>query len=227
MRISASFHHASRRDKPSSTVALAGTAVFGSLEEAADAWQQGKGDTAKGACPELVTQYAQLDCLVHCEVSPDGIFRGGEPRAFTGNLFRAGRRTHDIAETIARQGQQWPENHNLYRDRSAEIEAAAKAFGIWYARRHDSKPHQDAVRWLAADWLQGTLPGCGNAVSPHRVKNLLAYMNTAHAAGPLLSLRSERRIGHSCPVVPVDGAHFRGQRHDRGSHDQKMGCSRR
>lgn len=158
-------------------VTLAGAAVFDSLEQAAAAWRQGKGDTAGSARPEPVTEFGQLDCLVHCEVSPDGIFRGGEPRAFTDNLFRAGRRIHDIADAMARQGHQWPGHRSLYRDRSAENEATAKAFGVWHARRHGSQPHLDAVRWLAADWLQGTLPGYGHAVSPHRVKNLLAYMD--------------------------------------------------
>jgi hypothetical protein len=32
-------------------------------------------------------------------------------------------------------------------------------------------------RWLAGDWLTGTLPGYENAVSPHRVRALLAYMD--------------------------------------------------
>jgi hypothetical protein len=158
-------------------VTLAGAAVFDSLDQAAAAWRQGKGDAAEGAHLELVTEYAQLDCLVHCEVSPDGMFRGGEPRAFTDNLFRADRRIHDIAEAMAKRGQQWPEHRNLYGDRGPEIEAAVQEFGTWYARRHGTEPHQEAIRWLAGDWLQGTLPGYGNAVSPHRVKHLMAYMD--------------------------------------------------
>jgi hypothetical protein len=158
-------------------VTPAGAAVFDSLEQAAAAWRRDKGDAAESAHPELVTEYAQLDCLVHCEVSPDGMFRGGEPRAFTDNLFRASRRIHDIAEAMGGKGQQWPEHRNLHVDRDTEIEAAAKAFGTWYARRHGSEPHQEATQWLAGDWLQGTLPGCGNAVSPHRVKHLMACMD--------------------------------------------------
>jgi hypothetical protein len=158
-------------------VTLAGAEVFDSLEQAAAAWRQGKGDAAGTAHPELVTRYAQLGCLVQCEVSPDGIFRGGEPRAFADNLFRASRRIHDIAEAMTVQGQQWPEHRNLYRDRDAEIEAAAKAFSVWYAQRHGCEPHQQAIRWLAADWLEGTLPDSRNGVSPHRVKHLIAYMD--------------------------------------------------
>lgn len=158
-------------------VTLAGAAVFDSLEHAAAAWRRSKGDAADTAHPELVTQYTQLDCLVHCEVSSDGMFQGGESRAFADNLFRAERRIHDIAEAMAERGQQWPEHRNLYWDRDAEIEAAAKEFSVWYARRHGSEPHQQAIRWLAADWLEGTLPGCENSVSPHRVKHLVAYMD--------------------------------------------------
>lgn len=157
-------------------VTLAGAAVFDSLDDAATAWRQGKGGTANNAHPELVTQYAQLDCLMQCDVSPNGIFRGREPRAVTDNVFRGNRRIHDIAQAMAKRGQQQPEHRNLYRDRDAEIEAEAEAFGIWYAERHGSEPPQEATRWLADDWLAGTLPGYGNAVSPHRVKHLMACM---------------------------------------------------
>lgn len=158
-------------------VLLADAAAFDSLDQAAAAWRQGKGDTVAGMRPELVTEYTQIDCLVQCEVSPDGMFLGHESRAFTDNLFRAGRRIHAIAEVMARQGQRWPAHRNLYAGRDAEIEAAAQAFGTWYVRCHGSDPDQEAIRWLAEDWLQGTLPGYGNAVSPHRVKYLLAYMD--------------------------------------------------
>jgi len=157
---------------------LAGAAAFDSLEQAAAAWRQGKGDSAGDARPEPVTNYTQLDCLVHCDLGPEGPFRGGEPRAVTDNLFRASRRVHDIAQAMAAQGHPWgPEHEQLYAGRDGEVEAAAQAFSAWYARRHGSEPHGEAVRWLAADWLQGTLPGYGNAVSPHRVKHLLAYMD--------------------------------------------------
>jgi len=59
---------------------------------------------------------------------------------------RADRRIHDIAEAMAERGQQWPEHRSLYRDRDADIEAAAKAFSVWYARRHGSEPHRQAIR---------------------------------------------------------------------------------
>jgi hypothetical protein len=52
-----------------------------------------------------------------------------------------------------------------------------KAFGDWYARHHGREPSGEAVRWLAGDWVTGTLPGYENAVSPHRVRALLAYMD--------------------------------------------------
>jgi hypothetical protein len=156
---------------------LAGAAVFDSLEQAAAAWRQSKGDTARHAHPEQVTEYSQLDCLVHCELGPEGPFRGGEHRPVTDNLFRASRRVHDIAAALAAQGQQWPAGQHLHVGRDAEAEAAAEAFSAWYAHRHGGEPSREAIRWLAEDWLQGTLPGYGNAVSPHRVKHLLAYMD--------------------------------------------------
>jgi hypothetical protein len=53
----------------------------------------------------------------------------------------------------------------------------AEAFGDWYARRHGREPGGEAVRWLAGDWVTGTLLGYENAVSPHRVRALLAYMD--------------------------------------------------
>jgi hypothetical protein len=53
----------------------------------------------------------------------------------------------------------------------------AKAFADWYARRNGREPSSEAVRWLAGDWVTGTLPGYENAVSPHRVRALLAYMD--------------------------------------------------
>jgi pimeloyl-ACP methyl ester carboxylesterase len=48
---------------------------------------------------------------------------------------------------------------------------------LWYARRHGREPSGEAIRWLAGDWITGTLPGYENAVSPHRVCALLAYMD--------------------------------------------------
>ncbi len=158
-------------------VTMAGAAVFDSLDQAADAWRQEKGDAAEMARPEPATGYAQLDCLVHCEVSTDGMFRGDEPRAFCDNLFRASRRIHDIADILAKRGEKWPLHRNLYHDRESEIEAAAKGFSDWWAERHGKGPDQKAILGLAADWIEGTLPGCASNVSPHRVKYLMTYVS--------------------------------------------------
>jgi hypothetical protein len=114
---------------------------------------------------------------VHCDVSPDGPFRGDEPRGYTDNLFRVNRRIHDIAGAMAGRGHQWPDESGSYRDHATTAEAMAKVFGDWYARRHGREPDGDAVRWLAGDWVMGTLPGYENAVSPHRVRALLGYMD--------------------------------------------------
>jgi len=152
-------------------------AVFDSLEQAAAAWRDGKGDTASTAVPEPVADYSQLGFVVHCDVSPNGPFRGDEPRGHADNLFRANRRIHDIAGAMATRGHRWPDEGGSRPDHVAIAEGMAKAFGDWYARRHGREPSGEPVRWLAGDWILGTLPGYENAVSPHRVRALLAYMD--------------------------------------------------
>jgi hypothetical protein len=79
-------------------------AVFDSLDQAVTAWCEGKGDTVRTACPEPVTDYLQLGFLVRCHASPNGPFRGDEPRGYADNLFRANRRIHDIADAMAGRG---------------------------------------------------------------------------------------------------------------------------
>jgi len=78
---------------------------------------------------------------------------------------------------MAGRGHRWPDESGSHRDRDATAEVMAKAFGDWYERRHGREPSGEAVRWLAGDWVTGTLPGYENAVSPHRVRALLAYMD--------------------------------------------------
>jgi hypothetical protein len=51
-------------------VSPADAAVFDSLDQAVTAWQEGKGDTARTALPEPVTDYSQLGFLVRCDASP-------------------------------------------------------------------------------------------------------------------------------------------------------------
>jgi len=152
-------------------------AVFDSLDQAVAGWRESKGDTASTAVPEPVTDYSQLGFLVHCDVSPNGPFRGDEPRGYADNLFRVNRRTHDIADAMAARGHQWPGESSLHHGRTAAAEAMAEAFGDWYVRRHGREPSGEVIRWLAGDWIVGTLPGYENAVSPHRVRALLAYMD--------------------------------------------------
>lgn len=152
-------------------------AVFDSLDQAVAAWRESKGDTACAACPEPATDYSQLGFLVHCDAAPSGPFRGDESRGYADNLFRANRRIHDIADAMVARGHQWPDENGSHRDHAGTAEAMAEAFGDWYARRHGREPGGEAVRWLAGDWVAGTLPGYENAVSPHRVRALLAYMD--------------------------------------------------
>jgi hypothetical protein len=159
------------------TVTPADGAVFDSLDQAVTAWREGKGDTARTARPEPVTDYSQLGFLVRCATSPNGPFRGDESRGYADNLFRVNRRIHDIADAMAGRGHQWPDESGVHRDYATTAEVMTTAFGDWYARRHGREPSGEAVRWLAGDWVTGTLPGYENAVSPHRVRALLAYMD--------------------------------------------------
>jgi hypothetical protein len=159
------------------TVTPADAGVFDSLDQAVAAWREGKGETARTALPEPVMDYSQLGFLMRCDASPNGPFRGDESRSYADNLFRVNRRIHDIADAMARRGHQWPDESGAHRDHAARAEVMAKAFADWYARRHGREPSGEAVRWLAGDWVTGTLPGYENAVSPHRVRALLAYMD--------------------------------------------------
>ena len=159
------------------TVTPADAAVFDSLDQAVTAWREGKGDTARAARPEPVTDYSRLGFLVRCDASPNGPFRGDESRGYADNLFRVNRRIHDIADAMAARGHQWPDESGSHRAHAATAEVMTKAFGDWHARRHGREPSGEAVRWLAGDWVTGTLPGYENAVSPHRVRALLAYMD--------------------------------------------------
>jgi hypothetical protein len=95
----------------------------------------------------------------------------------TAGRRRVNRRIHDIADAMAGRGHQWPDESGSHRDHAARAEVMAKAFADWYARRHGREPRGEAVRWLAGDWVTGTLPGYENAVSPHRVRALLAYID--------------------------------------------------
>ena len=155
-------------------IALASAGVFDSADEAAAAWREGKRSATDGAQPEPVTGYDQLACLVYCDIGGE-FFHGNEPRSFADNVFRANRRTHDIAVALERQGQRWPEQRNLYQD--VATEPAVKAFSAWYALRHQTQPPEEAIQWLAGDWLEGMLPGSEHAVSPHRVAHFLRYMD--------------------------------------------------
>ena len=152
-------------------------AVFDSLDQAVAAWRESKGDTAGTAVPKPVADYSQLGFLVHCDVSPNGPFRGDEPRGYADNLFRANRRTHDIADAMATRGHRWPSESGLHHGRTVAAEAMAEAFGDWHERLHGRELSSEVIRWLAGDWVLGTLPGYENAVSPHRVRALLAYMD--------------------------------------------------
>ena len=192
-------------------VTLVDAAVFDSLDQAVAAWRESKGDTARAACPEPVTNYSQLGFLVRCDAAPNGPFRGDESRGYADNLFRVNRRIHDIADAMAARGHQWPDESGSHRDHAATAEVMAKAFGDRYERRHGREPGGEAVRWLAGDWAHGNAAGireCGLAASrpgPARLhgRRLAAggachvrCVRTAAGMGPL-ERRASRRTAAS------------------------------
>jgi hypothetical protein len=90
----------------------------------------------------------------------------------TDNWFRARRRIHDLAHALRQRGMALPEARNLFRD--VDVAPAAEAFTAWYraAHRTDPDPDPEAVDAVAAEWLEGALPGTEHAAAPHRARYL-------------------------------------------------------
>jgi len=156
---------------------VVGGAVHDSLEQATQAWRASKGDAATAAQPDMAKDYSLLGLLVGADVSPNGPFAGRKHRGACDNLLRGNRRMHDIVAAMAQRGHEWSPAADSRDDRDAKGKAMVKAFAAWYASRHGGEPHSEAVEWLAGDWLTWPTPGYEHAVSPHRVRELLAYMD--------------------------------------------------
>jgi len=154
--------------------------VFDNVEQAAAAWRTIVGDTADDARPSPVETAERLYCLVHCDTGEETL-RGTEPRAVMDNWFRARRRIHDLADALRKRGMPLPEATSLFRD--IDTEPMAKAFTAWHLTRHGVEPDLEAVDALAAEWLEGTLPGTRHAASPHRAQyqlNLISDWMSEH-----------------------------------------------
>jgi len=148
-------------------VALVHAGVFDNVEQAAATWRTIVGDTGDDARPSPVETAEQLYCLVHCDTGEETL-RGTEPRAVMDNWFRARRRIHDLADALQKRGMPLPEARSLFRD--IDTEPMAKAFTAWHLTRHGVEPDLEAVDALAAEWLEGALPGTQHAASPHRAQ---------------------------------------------------------
>jgi hypothetical protein len=150
-------------------VDLVGAGVFDDVQEAAAAWRTGVGHAADHAGLTPVDSAEQLSSLVHCRVGEEMV-QGTEPRTVTDNWFRARRRIHDLAQALGKRGMALPEATNLFRD--VDVDPAAEAFTAWYRTTHGTDPDPEAVGALAAEWLEGILPGTEHAASPHRARYL-------------------------------------------------------
>jgi hypothetical protein len=155
-------------------VDLVQTGVFNDVQEAAASWRATVGDAADHATPAPVETADQLSYLVHCQTGEDMI-KGTESRAVADNWFRARRRTHDLAQALRRRGIGLPEARNLFDD--VDTEPMAQAFTAWYRTAHGTQPDPEAVDALAAEWLEGALPGTQHAASPHRARYLLSLIS--------------------------------------------------
>ncbi len=155
-------------------VDLVGAGVFDDVDQAAATWRATVGDAADHTNPTPVVTGNQLSCLVHCQTGEDMV-KGTEPRAVMDNWFRARRRSHDLVQALRKRGVTPPEARNLFRD--VDTEAMVEAFTVWSRTAHGTEPNPEAVDALAAEWLEGALPGTQHAASPHRARYLLTLID--------------------------------------------------
>ena len=111
------------------------------------------------------------------------MIKGTESRAVTDNWFRARRRTQDLAQGLRRRGMALPAARSLFGD--VDIEPMAEAFIAWHRRTYGTEPDPEAVDALAAEWLEGALPGTQHAASPHRARYLLTLIADWIAEDPV------------------------------------------
>ncbi len=148
--------------------------VFDDEEEAAASWRATVGEAADHSLLTPVAAADQLSCLVQCQTGGD-IIQGTESRVVADNWFRARRRTHDLAQALHRRGLELPEARNLFDD--VDIESMARTFTTWYRTAHGTEPPPEGVEAVAAEWLEGALPGTRHAASPHRAGYLLTLIS--------------------------------------------------
>jgi hypothetical protein len=91
---------------------------------------------------------------------------GAESRTIMDNWFRGPRRIADLLRTLDKRGMDLSAHRSLYLD--VAVEPMADAFTAWYSERHGRPPGSEVAEALAAEWLEGMLPGTEHAVSPGR-----------------------------------------------------------
>ncbi|WP_324273321.1 hypothetical protein [Blastococcus brunescens] len=155
-------------------VRLVHAGVFDNVDEAAAAWRSLVGDAADRSSPAPIETGEQLACLVHYEAGEE-LVEGTEPRDVTDNWFRASRRTHDLAQALRKRGMALPESRSLYHD--IDTEPMVEAFVAWHRTTHGTEPDPEAVDAVAAEWLEGALPGTQHAASPHRAQYQLTLIS--------------------------------------------------
>jgi hypothetical protein len=122
------------------------------------------GVSAEGLTPVPATPES-LTCLVYCEHEEQQVI-GDESRMLMDNWFRGPRRMRDVHDALHERGIVLPEYHPLFHD--IDVAPMTGPFTRWYSERHGSQPSRDAVEALAAEWLEGMLPGTEHSVSPSR-----------------------------------------------------------
>ncbi len=155
-------------------VDLVHAGVFDDAEQAAVAWRSMVGDAADHADLSPVETAEQLSCLVHCSMGEEMI-QGTESRAVTDNWFRAPRRVHDLVPALRKRGMALPQAKSLFQ--GVDTEPMVEAFTAWYRNQHGTEPDGEAVDALAAEWLEGALPGTEYAASPHRARYQLTLIS--------------------------------------------------
>jgi hypothetical protein len=163
-------------------VELAGAGVFDGVDQAAAAWRKSVGESGDDARPLPVERADSLLCLVHCDLRAETL-NGVESRTRMDNWYRATRRHHDLADALRERGMSLPVATSLYQD--VETAPIENAFTAWHIRQHESRPDPEALEALAAEWLEGMLPGTVHAVSPDRIRHRLALIGDWFADDPV------------------------------------------
>jgi hypothetical protein len=148
-------------------IKLVGAGVFDDVDQAAAAWLAAVGDTAGEVIPQPVADPRELLCLVHCVVGDEMSIFGDETRVVMDNWFRASRRHRDLAEALRGRGMPLPAHESLYHD--PDIDPMAEEFTSWYTGKHGARPDTEALRELAAEWLEGSIPETWYSISPERL----------------------------------------------------------